>query len=320
MHGKRPFPWPQQLPKLSFHKEVEERVLRITWCEQIPVSASIHREDRCMGIRLETLLKVGSGIAALLGRRHRNGSLTIQLHDEDPNIPCIRFDAGIDDYNNWSQPLIPDPYCLMSGGYRLLRDKMHQTPLPPWQERLPIAFWRGATTGSQQIDATNLDNNCRYQLSRLSRCWPDRLDARFNRVVQCRDATAQDKVKQRLQHEQLLGPTVNPWHAGLHAWQIDIDGNVNSWGLLWKLLSGSCVLRVHSRRTQWFHHRLQPWEHLVPIQADLSDLEEQLDWCFSNRRHCAAIAEAGQVLAMQVVEEIDDDLIRAGVLFAQAWL
>ena len=273
-----------------------------------------------MGLRLESLLRVGSGIAALLRRRHLNGSLKIQLHDEDPDIPCIRFDACVDDCNDWSQPLIPDPYCLMSGGYRLLREKMHQKPLPPWQERLPLAFWRGATTGSHQIDLTNLDNNCRYQLSRLSRCWPNRLDARFNRVVQCRNAAAHDQVKQRLQQEQLLSPTVHPWHAGLHAWQIDIDGNVNSWGLLWKLLSGSCVLRVNSCRTQWFHHLLQPWEHLVPVQADLSDLEAQLDWCFNHRRDCAAIAKAGQVLAMQVVEEIDDDLTRAGVLYAQAWI
>ena len=138
--------------------------------------------------------------------------------------------------------------------------------------------------------------------------------------MQCRDFAAQEQVEQRLQHEQLLGPTVHPWHAGLHAWQIDIDGNVNSWGLLWKLLSGSCILRVQSDRTQWFHQRLQPWKHLVPVQADLSDLEAQLDWCFSNRRDCAAIAEAGQALALEVVEEIDDDLISAGVLYAQAWM
>ena len=273
-----------------------------------------------MGLRLESLLKAGSGIATFLRQRHRNGSLTIQLHDEAPGIPCIRFDACVDDYDDRSQPLIPDPYCLMTGGYRLLREKMHQTPLPPWQERLPIAFWRGATTGSHQIDLTNLDNNCRYRLSRLSPRWPDRLDARFNRVVQCRDVLAHEQVMQRLQYEQLMGPTVHPWHAGLHAWQIDIDGNVNSWGLLWKLLSGSCVIRVQSHRTQWFHHRLKPWEHLVPVQADLSDLEAQLDWCFSNRKDCAAIAKAGQVLAMQVVKEIENDLTRAGVLYAQAWI
>ena len=100
---------------------------------------------------------------------------------------------------------------------------------------------------------------------------------------------------------------MDPWHAALHAWQIDIDGNVNSWGLLWKLLSGSCILRVQSTRRQWYHQRLHPWVHLVPLQADLSDLNEQLEWCINHSKECAAIAAAGQALAQQVVAEMEDD-------------
>ena len=105
-----------------------------------------------------------------------------------------------------------------------------------------------------------------------------------------------------------MSSTVNPWDAALHAWQIDIDGNVNSWGLLWKLLTGSCILRVESPRRQWYHQRLQPWVHLIPVRADLSDLGEQLDWCSNHLQECAVIAAAGQALAQQVVHEIEDDL------------
>ena len=93
MHGKRPFLAEHYCR--SFHEE-SERCLRITWCKQVPVSARPY-QDRRMGLRLETLLRVGSGIAALLRRRHHSGSLTIQLHDEEPSIPCIRFDACVDD-------------------------------------------------------------------------------------------------------------------------------------------------------------------------------------------------------------------------------
>ena len=132
----------------------------------------------------------------------------------------------------------------MTGGYRTLRESMQQDPLPKWHERLPMAFWRGSTTGSKDIDLNTLELNIRYQLARLSRAWPHVLDARINRVVQCRNAQARSDVELRLQQEGLLSPTVSPWHAALHAWQIDIDGNVNSWGLLWKLLSGSCIIRA----------------------------------------------------------------------------
>lgn len=320
MLGKRPFPWPEQLPPLTLHDASEQRVLRINWCGETLVSASIHARDRGMGIRLDSLLNAGSGIVTLLRHRHRQGSLVIQLHDEDPLIPCLRLDASSDDVDDPSRPLIPDPYCLMTGGYRPLREHMKRNPLPPWHERLPLAFWRGATTGSKKIDLNNLELNRRYQLARLSRAWPDRLDARINRAVQCRDAQAREQVEDRLQREGLLSATVNPWHASLHAWQIDIDGNVNSWGLLWKLLSGSCILRVQSSRQQWYHSRLHPWVHYVPVNSDLSDLGEQLGWCSNHRQECAAIAATGQALAEKVVEEIEDDLLSAGVRYAQAWM
>ncbi len=320
MHGKRAFPWPQQLPQLTLHGEMQQRCLRITWGEQTPISASIHARDQGMGMRLESLLKAGSGIATLLRQHHRQGSLVIQLHDEAPIIPCLRLDASIDDINHLSSPLIPDPYCLMTQGYRALRERIQKDPLPPWHKRLPLAFWRGSTTGSKNIDLNSLEFNRRYQLARFSRAWPDRLDARINRAVQCRDEEAREHVELRLQQEGLLSATVDPWHAALHAWQIDIDGNVNSWGLLWKLLSGSCILRVQSTRQQWYHQRLHPWVHLVPIQADLSDLNEQLEWCINHSKECAAIAAAGQALAQQVVAEIEDDLFSAGVRYAQTWM
>ena len=71
--------------------------------------------------------------------------------------------------NDPASPLIPDPYCLMTDGYRTLRERMQRIPLPPWHERLPLAFWRGSTTGSKDIDLNTLELNRRYQLSRLSR-------------------------------------------------------------------------------------------------------------------------------------------------------
>ena len=97
MHGKRAFPWPQQPPPLTLHQEQEQRFIRITWDEKAPVSASIHSEDRGMGLRLESLLSAGSGIGTLLRQSHSQGSLVIQLHDEDPLIPCLRLDASSND-------------------------------------------------------------------------------------------------------------------------------------------------------------------------------------------------------------------------------
>ena len=43
----------------------------------------------------------------------------------------------------------------MTGGFQNLRVRMQQDQLPPWHERLPLAFWRGSTTGTKDIDLNN---------------------------------------------------------------------------------------------------------------------------------------------------------------------
>ena len=109
------------------------------------------------------------------------------------------------------------------------------------------------------------------------------MDARFNQVVQCLNDRETIGSSRTTTSTRVNGRDRGPWHASLHAWLIDIDGNVNSWGLLWKLLSGCCVLRVSSDRQQWFHKRMVPWTHMVPIAPDLSDLRERIHWCLNNR-------------------------------------
>ena len=151
----------------------------------------------------------------------------------------------------------------------------------------------------------------RYRLCAHTLRWPERLDARFTSVVQCRDGATQEAVTAELRRQGLLAAVLEPLQMAQYRWILDIDGNVNSWGLLWKLLSGSCVVRVSSARGQWFHHRLQPGRHLVPIRADLADLEQQLDWCFANPAACEAIAAAGQLLALEVLEDLGVDLLTA---------
>ena len=59
-------------------------------------------------------------------------------------------------------------------------------------------------------------------------------------------------------------------HRGI----LDIDGNVNAWGLFWRLASGSVVFKVDSPHTNAYIERMQPWVHYLPIYANLSNLQE----------------------------------------------
>ena len=58
-------------------------------------------------------------------------------------------------------------------------------------------------------------------------------------------------------------------HRGI----LDIDGNVNAWGLFWRLASGSVLFKVESEFTNLYAQHMVPWYHYIPIARDLSDLK-----------------------------------------------
>lgn len=71
---------------------------------------------------------------------------------------------------------------------------------------------------------------------------------------------------------------------------LDIDGWSNTWdATIWKLYSGSVLLKVRSVFKQWYYDDLKEWEHYVPIENDLSDLNEKIDWCINNNEKCIEI-------------------------------
>ncbi len=271
---------------------------------------------------LQPFLAIAAHELARLG--HAQASFAVQLHDEDPKQPCFRFDAPLQATGQGPSldqaPLIPDPYALGSEGFAQLRRHFAAEPLPPWRQRLPMAIWRGSSTGTPALTAAILQHNLRYRLCAASQELKPWLDARFTAVVQCPDRPNHQAVEQVLQQRDLLAPRLSPWHLALHRWIVEIDGNVNSWGLLWKLLSGSCVLRVSSPRRQWYHHRLVPWQHVVPVAANLSNLAEVLDWCHRHPLACEAIAQAGQALALEVVHQLEPNQRDAVARYAASWL
>jgi hypothetical protein len=48
-----------------------------------------------------------------------------------------------------------------------------------------------------------------------------------------------------------------------------------------------------------------PWEHYVPVRADMADLEEKIDWVRTNYREAEAIARNGQALARSMTLETE---------------
>jgi hypothetical protein len=80
-----------------------------------------------------------------------------------------------------------------------------------------------------------------------------------------------------------------------------IDGNVHAYRLLTNLIFGSVILRVLSPYTSWVDTILQPFKHYIPINHDLSNLLDIIQWCKSNDQQCKKIAHQGYTIAKQIL-------------------
>jgi hypothetical protein len=203
--------------------------------------------------------------------------------------------------------LIPDHDFYNSRGYSDMRS-LGREPGPGWADRRGGFCWRGSSTGKGGVITTEemvpgddrLIQRTRVCLS--ARSIPD-ADIKYAKVVQSTDE-ALDLA--RLQAAGIMGESIDASSWRIRKFALDVDGNSNAWqNLFTRLLLGCCVIKIASPQGfhQWYYHRMRPFEHYVPVAADLSDLAQQLEWCRTHDRECAEIAAAGQELALGMTFE-----------------
>jgi Glycosyl transferase family 90 len=213
-----------------------------------------------------------------------DGSVWFNLGDIG-DIPGLAFCDMRPDFK-----LVPDSNYLISGGEKNLARYYLEHDIP-WPERLPRALWRGMTTGAPAPNGwRGLD---RIALCELAALYPDRFDAGITGIVQIDDP---DEVS-AIRASGLMGAFMPPNQFHRYRYQIDIDGNTNSWsGLFQKLLTGSTVLKIASRGgfRQWYYDRLVPWHNFVPVAADLSDLVDRHRCSWKTTRSHAISVRRGE--------------------------
>jgi hypothetical protein len=89
---------------------------------------------------------------------------------------------------------------------------------------------------------------------------------------------------------------------------LDIDGWSNTWdATVWKLYSGSVLLKVKSVFKQWYYEDLKEWIHYVPVENDLSDLNEKIYWCIHNNEKCIEITNNAKQF---VIEKLNWHIVK----------
>lgn len=260
------------------------------------------------GVRLDFVTYRLLTILPLLTACRNAPAGTVSLNIDDYGIaPGLAFSDARPD--RW---LIPDPVYLADQAYQ--RTAQHYLNHDvAWTNRRKIAFWRGATTGgeSDSCDWRQLD---RVELCRIAAAHPAAFDVGLVGIVQLNETNSA-----AVQASGLVRDYVPETEFINYRYQIDIDGNTNSWpGLFQKLLTGSPVMKVASRHgyRQWYYDRLVPWENFVPVKSDMSDLVEKLDWLIEHDDEARRIGAAGRALALSMTVPAELQRARATVYAA----
>ncbi|KAM4562076.1 protein O-glucosyltransferase 2 [Fundulus diaphanus] len=148
---------------------------------------------------------------------------------------------------------------------------------PLWPQKNATAFWRGRDSRQERL-----------QLVKLSRAHPDFIDAAFTNFFFFKH------------DESLYGPLVK--HVSFfdffkYKYQINLDGTVAAYRLPYLLAGDSVVLKQDSGYYEHFYNELRPWEHYIPIKANLGDLLEKIQWARDHDEEARKIALAGQKFA-----------------------
>lgn len=235
------------------------------------------------------------------------GSIQINLGDyaEDDGLAFCS--------NRDNQVLIPDDSFVRTKGYEETR-VLYKENKVPWEQKKPIVFWRGATTG---ISPTGFWKDlqriklCAIALNPINQ---NIFDIGLSGIVQLskQDAT-------QIEGLGYLKQFVPIKLANSYKYLIDVDGNTNAWSALFqKLLSGSVVLKVASPSNfrQWYYDELIPWVNFVPVKSDMSDLVEKVHWLLEHDGEARKIGENGAKLANKLT--YSGELDRAFININQA--
>ena len=183
----------------------------------------------------------------------------------------------------------------------------------PWDEKVATAFFRGTATGGGVTTHTNQ----RLHVSMLSHEWNENKSNGKNKKnsddkghdVPYLDAkiTGMNKRDKKIAGCKMthIKPADFPFTMGKHnftpiyeqskfKYLLYIEGHCAAcrYGFMMRL--GSVILKVESKcvaDSMWYFPLLRPYHDHVPVKADLSDLQTQIEWCRNNDGKCKTIAE-----------------------------
>lgn len=166
--------------------------------------------------------------------------------------------------------------------------------LPPWEDRKPIAYWRGTLSGG---NAPTLRTQTVWELFEFPHA-----DAKFSRdnpilmVPERQGRFIYTEDNRFYDDRRGLDDHVK------NKYILVLDGNCIASSHQWVFASGSVPIMVtHPDNNYWFKKYLKPGVHYVSVKYDLSDLREKIEWLVNNDAEAKQIANNAMEFAKTVL-------------------
>lgn len=162
-----------------------------------------------------------------------------------------------------------------------------------YEKKLPIAMWRGVTTGlcwdspvNEKIPAERSECARRNLVVTWAGKGFGNIDVGLTQIVQLSEDMA-SKYGSLAKREMSIHDMLR------YRYIISVEGNDVATNLKWALTSNSVVLMPPpTRESIILESTLHPWIHYVPLLHDLSDLQEKIAFCDINPLTCQNISLA----------------------------
>ena len=175
-----------------------------------------------------------------------------------------------------------------------------------WQNRKPIMFWRGSTTGKPIESIHDLEN-----LQRVKSCIQYKnhfgFDMKVSNIVN--NKIPKKRIKEWLSSHKIMSSKIGENAFIRYRYYPDLPGNnesCGSWGVIKKYLRGNLVFRPNYASKMYYDRYLKPWEHYIPIDKEFIDLEEKLLWSENHNEQAVKISWRGYCVAKEYLTKIKE--------------
>lgn len=212
------------------------------------------------------------------------------VHDQAPILAQAKLKEPLTKY----VALIPDQFSLNEEWAHITQEILALNHEIDWKQKKEIAVWRGGLTDAgipNERFVSNLTACPRFNLCKKSLAFPSLVDAGFNWVDQ--------EMHSTLQKEEVIKEGLGKKEHLLCKYLPVLDGHMCTYpGYQWRLLSNSVCFKQESDQIQWFYSALKPYVHYIPIQNDMSDLSEKIEWARSHDQEALEISKHAQEFAL----------------------